>query len=315
MRKKAAYFFLIALLLLVSGSVYLLNPFKKEPKSGLQVITNNGAASLFLNDQYLDKTPYINKDIVPGKYSLRIVPDDENLAEYETPVELNPGVLTVVTWNPGPTIEASSGVIYELIKLDSAKKSEVAIISNPDGALIKFDNQDQEFTPLLLPSVEPGLHEYQASLPAYDSHKHSVNVVKGYRLNINLKLAKTQQAISPNEASSVNNEEQTATSSAQAVEATASADQDESGRGQTELEAEQKQITINPTNFFQEDTEVLRVRNEPSVQGEEVGYVQTGQTYSFLTQENNWYQLEFTDAVDGEVKTGWVSGEFVRLAE
>jgi hypothetical protein len=77
------------------------NPFQGKSKAGLQVITGDIQSSLFLDGQYLEKTPYIGKDIKPGQYTLRIEPDDPTLLPYETTITLRSGLLSVVTWRPG----------------------------------------------------------------------------------------------------------------------------------------------------------------------------------------------------------------------
>lgn len=318
MRKKAVYFFLLAVLITVSVAVYLINPLQKPAKAGLQVITSQGSASLFLNDQYLDKTPYINENIVPGEYSLKIVPDNSELADFQATVELVPGMLTVVSWDPGRTEQTSGGVIYEFSKLTSNSSAEVGFISLPDGALIKFDDRGQEFTPVVFNQVSPGEHQFTASLTGYQPQQAAVNVIEGYRLNISVKLGKTDQAMSPQITPAPTDQTQPdATESAQVQEATASAEPtpaDEAGEDQDQTEAE-NQVEVRPTNFFQNDLEVLRVRQEPNLDSEQVGYVQVGQVYTYLDEQSSWYQLEFTDALDEEQKTGWVSGEYLKIVK
>jgi hypothetical protein len=308
MGKKLAYFFLIAFLLIVAAGVYLLNPFQNKVKAGLQVITNNGKASLFLDDQYLDKTPYINKQIQPGEYTLRIEPDNPELASYETPISLNRGTLTVVTWNPGQTVETSGGVTYELEPVDSNKKSEVSFVSIPDNAIIAFDDRDNQFTPVLLKDLEPGHHEFEATLPSYQPQKHTINLVKGHRLKISVKLAKAKTE-APTEESKTKTEKQDRPSSDQ------SARQEKLNQTSTESGLiSQPTVRIKPTNYYRQDKEVLRVRDQANPQGQEVGFVEAEQEYQYLdNSKNNWHQIKFKDALDGEQKQGWVSGEYAEV--
>ncbi len=308
MGKKLTYFFLIAFLLIVAVGVYLLNPFQNKVKSGLQVITNNSKASLFLNDQYLDKTPYINKQIQPGEYTLRIEPDDPELATYETPISLNRGTLTVVTWNPGQTVETSGGVTYELEPVDLNKKSEVSFVSIPDNAIIAFDDRDNQFTPVLLKDLKLGHHEFEATLPSYQPQKHTINLVKGHRLKISVKLAKVKTE-TPTEESKTKTEEQD------------KPNRDQSARqkklNQTSTESSlisQPTVRIKPTNYYQRDKEVLRVRDQANPQGQEVGFVEAEQEYQYLdNSKNNWHQIKFKDALDGKQKQGWVSGKYAEV--
>ncbi len=332
MGKKAAYFFLFMLILLVAAVVYLFNPFGNKIKSGLQVITHESNASLFLNDQYLDKTPYINKKILPGEYTLRIAPDDDTLAAYETQVTLNRGLLTVVIWKPGPTIETSGGVIYELEEISNRKKSEVSFVTQPDSAIIKFDNREQIFAPTILKELVPGKHDFEVTLPSYEAQQQTINLVPGHRLNIMVKLS--HQTTQPLELQDKNKEEtmvdnQEATTAAEQTPEDNKNDDDEeeedeqqqgeesgpsSARAQALVGGELSQIEIKSTNFYQQGVEVLRVRDIAGTGGVSVGFVEAGQKYNYLNEEENgWFKIEFEDALDKENKEGWVSSQYAQL--
>jgi SH3 domain-containing protein len=325
MGKKAAYFFAIVFIILVAVAIYLINPFANKIKSGLQVVISDASASLFLNDQYLDKTPYINKKIQPGQYTLRIVPDDQSLAAYETQINLRKGLLTIVIWKPGPTSETSGGAIYELEPLSSKNQTEISFVSQPDGAIIILDDQKQEFAPIVIRDVAPGLHRFEASLPSFEIQQDTVNAVVGHRLNITLKLGKISpaQLDQPESTSSQPNGTEasdSAEANANDIESAAEGESDNSARtqaiddqingddGSTQL------VKIKKTNYFQEGIEVLRVRDAASVSGNSIGFVESNQTYEYLGQtENNWLQIKFKDALDEENKTGWVSNQYAEL--
>ena len=332
MGKKAAYFFAIVFIILVAAAIYLINPFANKVKSGLQVVTSDASASLFLNDQYLDKTPYINKKIQPGQYTLRIVPDDQNLSAYETQINLRKGLLTIVIWKPGPTSETSGGAIYELEPLSSKNQTEISFVSQPDGAIIIFDDQQQEFAPTVIRDVEPGLHRFEASLPSFEIQQDTINAVAGHRLNINLKLGKVDVTQQPDQASStssqsdgdetndptdandddhvandgdksITEDEVNNSARTQAIDDQVNGD-DES----TQL------VKIKKTNYFQDGVEVLRVRDAASVSGDSIGFVESNQTYEYLgLTENSWLQIKFEDALDKKKKTGWVSSQYAEL--
>lgn len=137
---------IIVILVLVLNGNQLLS---LKQKAGLQVTTNNIAASLFLDDQYLDKSPFIDKKIQPKDYVLRIQPDDPAYASYETPIKLNKGSVTVVNWQPKLSLETSSGVIYEMEKLKN-NDTQIELQSIPDGAIITVDQGAKQFSPLLI---------------------------------------------------------------------------------------------------------------------------------------------------------------------
>lgn len=311
MGKKVIYFFLVGFILLVAVGVYLINPFETKVKSGLQVITEGGSAALFLNDQYLDKTPYINKKIRPGQYTLRIEPDDAQLNSYETQVNLNRGLLTVVTWKLGTTPDTSGGVIYEMESLDNRKQTEVSFVTVPDNAIISFDQQEKQFSPLVIKDVEAGHHEFQVNLPSFEPQRHTINVVAGHRLNIFVKLSKSET--DPDLKVGLEDESNQLQSDADQAETEL-----ETATSQTATDSAQifPQVRIKNTNYFQQQTQVLRVRSEPNLNSQEVGFVEAGQTYRYLEQtENNWHYIEFIDPLDQEQKQGWASGEFAEIVE
>lgn len=299
MKKKIFYLLAIILIILIAAGVYFINPFANKIKSGLQVTVQDIPVSLFLNDQYLEKAPYINNQIMPGNYQLRIVPDDPDLASYELPITLNQGFLTVVIWRPGPTADSSGGVVYELEPLPGKKQTEVSIISNPDSALVTFGDYGEYFTPVVIKDVEPKDHNFEISLVSFDSKRHTVRVIEGHRLNIFAKLPKSIRA---QEGDSSLYEQTNGVDEASSKD---SLDGDELPAGPA--------IKINSTNFFQAGVEVLRVRETPSLNSEPIGFVAVDNTYEFVEESDNWYLIEFKDPTDNQVKQGWVSGDYVEL--
>ncbi|MEA2056888.1 MAG: PEGA domain-containing protein [Patescibacteria group bacterium] len=307
MAKKVAIILLVILLLVVAVGVFIFNPFKNKIKAGLQVITDQTTTSLFLDGQYLDKTPYINKQIQPGQYNLRIEPEDSSLTAYETPITLKRGTITVVTWNLGRTLENSGGIIYELESGEDKQTSEISFVSSPDGAIISFDDRENEFTPLVIKELEPGDHEFEASLPSYQSQKHAINLIKGMRLKATIKLAKAEIEL---------DEQANKKKEVQEKDASPSARQKKLNQTASESGDLEEILKIKPTDYFVQEQEVLRVRDNPTNTAEEIGLVKSNHYYKFLGNiSNNWYQIEFTDNSNEEVKQGWVSGKYVQLEE
>lgn len=286
------------------------NPFAPK-KAGLQVITNDIPSSIFVNGQYLEKTPFIGKDLKPGEYTLKIQPDDTKLVPHETTAQLRSGLLTVVTWKPGDRPETSGGVIYEMEKMAGNKNAELSIISIPDGAIVKVDDNTKEFTPVIIRDVTPGQHEFEVSLPSYDIQKHTINVVAGYRMNVTVKLARASEALeqplatntasesaqlkaSPSPIASNSAKIKTATSSAQVI---------------TPTLITGPSVKILPTGMKVNGQEVLRVRDAAS-NGKEIGFAPVGSIYSYLNEKSNgWFKIDF------EGQTGWVSGQYAELKE
>lgn len=297
--KKVGISFIAALLF--SGCSLL--PVKK---AGLQVLTTDVSSSVFVDGQYVDKTPYIGKEFKPGTYTVKIQPDNPKLVPHETTVKLEPGLLTVITWNPGEKPETSGGVIYELEKLPSKKQTELSIFSLPDAAIVSIDQQQKEFTPISLPAIDPGNHEIEITLPSYQTQKHTISTVQGHRLKITVKLAKeapkttktTEQVPQP---PSIPNPE-SATQSAVPISTKSAVPVRQPVLGVATTSA---QVTIEPTGFFVDGKEVLKVRSEPTSTGSELGYAPVGSTYPYLDEsKNGWLKISFNQAV------GWVSGQY-----
>jgi len=302
MKRLLKYFSLFLVSIFLFSGCTLLGP----NKAGLQVMSADIPASIFLDGQYVEKTPLINKELKPGDYVLRIEPEDTTLSSYETKVNLKKGLLTVVTWKPGERPETSGGVIYEMEKLPKNNTSQLQLISIPDRAIVSLDGGDKDFAPLLIEDIAAGHHDFEVSLPSFDTQKHTINVLPGYKMLVTVKLAK--QSLSTSE--TVTKE---ATESAEVI-ATASAqpaDKTATKSAQTTLIKKVTtgpKVTINKTGFFVNSKEVLRVRDSVGSAGKELGYAPVGNEYEYLGQtQSNWYQINF----DGQ--TGWVSGQYSTL--
>lgn len=309
---------LALLFTLVFASVFLsaCNPLAKKAKSGLQVqISDSVSASVYLDGNYVEKTPFISRELNPGEFILKIQPDDPTLIPYETKITLRAGLLSVVTWQLAERPEFSGGVIYEMEPISVNNKSEISFVTIPDGAIVAVSGKEKVFSPVIIPDINPGHVEFEVSLPSYGIQKHTINAIPGYRMLVTVKLAKenlnnantkttmpetnqaTQSAIQPTPVS--------ATSSALTttpIPATNSATTTQQITG--------AQVKINPTNFFVNGQEVLRVRDLPNSGGKEVGFVAVGNTYPYLgTTQNSWLNIEF------DSKTGWVSSQYAQLVQ
>lgn len=307
-RKVISLFFIVFLSAILSAC----NPLESKTKAGLQVITNDIPVSLFLDDQYLDKSPYINKEIKPGRYSLRIVPENTELVPYETTINLNKGLLTVVTWKPGRTAETSGGVVYEMETLSNKKQAEVSFISIPDNTIINFDNQEPQFSPLIMQSLEPGHHEFEIKLPSYETQKHTINVVEGHRLIVSVKLAKNSGEITPLTVKKVEQEKE-ATPGSQIIPevtiATLTASEEAKEKASIEPIAGEK-VRILSTKYYQNEVEGLKVRDNNGPSGKEIGFAKVKSEYKYLDEtKDGWFKIDF------EGKEGWVSGTYAEIVD
>ena len=287
MRRLVVFFTIVLLIIAVAVAFSGYNPLELKLKAGLQVKTGEVTASLFLDDQYLDKTPFINKQIQPGDYLLRIEPDSTSLVPYELPIKLNKGMVTVVTWDPGATLETSGGSIYEMEKLPRGNDAQIDLQTVPDGAIITFDGGSKQFSPLLLTDLAEGSHQFEISLPSYKTQQHSINLIKGHQVIVTTILARTGEIPPIGEITELNDQQPAATEALEELTVT-----------------QGPQVQILSTNFFVNDKEVLRVRDEPSPAGAELGFAPVGESYAYLGEQTDWFQLEF------EGQPGWVSAQY-----
>lgn len=288
--------FIVFLLIVVSFSgCSVLN---KNNKSGLQVITEGVESSIYLDDQLIEKAPFINREIKPGEYTLKIQPDDPAYITHETKVTLRPGSLTVVTWKLATRPELSGGVIYEMEPINSKSKAEVSFVTIPDGAIVALENSDKDFSPVIISDVNPGHNAFEISLPSYESQQHTINTVAGYRMLVSVKLAKIS-IDTPVKPATLTDKTNT-----QAIA------QNEQIRGATTSAEQTDLVKIKKTNFFINEKEVLRVRSLPNAAGLELGFADVGSNYEYLDEtENNWHKIKF------EEETGWVSKSYAEVVK
>jgi len=278
-----------------------------KAKAGLQVITDNVGAGVYLDGKFLDKTPYVSKDLKPGDYSLEIRPDDTQLATYETKISLKKGLLTVITWKPNTRPETSGGVIYEMESLSNPKQSSFSLLTIPDGAIVRVDGQAKGFAPVLVENMSSGEHEYEVTLPSYETQKHTINVLQGYQMDVTVKLAKLDYT-TPSPTSSVS-ADLTAPTPATATPVISSPFA-ASSSPQLMSSLPPPKVRIKPTGVFVNGTEVVHVRNSASSTGQEIGTAPVGTEYQYLQQTTNgWYKISFNG------QTAWVSIQYGQLIQ
>jgi len=330
----------VLLLLVATASSLLLsacdNPLQKPALAGLQVITNNVPASIYLDDRYIDKAPLVDRNLPPGEYKLQIRPDDQNLSSYDTVVNLRPAVITVVTWKPADSPETSGGVIYEMEKLPTKDATEVVVSSVPESAIVTFGDSNQQLAPITVNDLPPGEHEYQISLPSYESQQNTINVVPGYRMIITVKLAK--QAVAERNSNSPTSLETNSQATVagvmvgESINNQPSATQSPTPQPSTiaptlaptatpipsatlkptstpaPTPTPRPNVTILSTGYKVDNQEVLRVRSEPSSTSAELGLAPVGTKYPYLGEKNlDWLKIQY------QGKAGWVKEQFVNL--
>lgn len=204
--KKIAYllitFFVITIIFL-AGSLLLNN---QNGKGALQVTTSI-PAQVFLNGKFFGKTPLclceLQNLLDTGDYSIKIVPDDKNLQNFEQKITIHKGILTVVdrTFDLQPGVSSGSVITFSTI---DDKTAQLLIISSPQGSKLVLDNSEVGFTPLLLSDVTASDHEVKILKDGYKEKTIKIKTLKGKKLEVSVVLGINTEKNIPSSASAKN---------------------------------------------------------------------------------------------------------------
>lgn len=309
--KKIVFIILTLLLIVVLGfigySVFLSNAHAR----GALQITSDPESRVYLNDKEIGRTPLCicgeesvseefgkanlgglfetttDDNLLPtGEYTIRIVPVESGYTEFQEKISIGKSVLTVVdrTFGKGA---GSDGSVITLEKIDN-NALELSVLSIPDGASVLLDNEPVGQTPLTLDDITESDHELSLSKNGYKEKGVRIKAVKGYKLVARIYLGVDQASLTGRGAP-----ENSATSSAE-----------------TKDDEKENTLAVQTVTILDTGTGFLRVRDEGSRAGAEVGRVTPGESYPLLSEEGDWFQIEFDDG-----KTGWISSEFAEKTE
>ena len=274
---------ILAVALVVAAGYFVFNLL--NPKSAGVLVETTPASLVFINNEQVGRTPYEGTH-KPEEVVIKLVPEsfETPLAPYETKVVLVSGIKTVIRRDFGQTEGESSGVIVSYDK-EGGGKASVAVISDPDAAQVVIDGSIEGFTPHKSPNVSEGEHTITVKAAGFIEQSVKVQTHKNYKLTAIFKLAPD-----PNFEEEKEEEEDK-----------------ENEKEEKEEEEEVNKVKILPTGVG-----FLRVRSNPGIGSEEVGQVNPGETYVYLSidEDTGWYEIEYE-----EEETGWVSGDYVEELE
>ena len=276
-------------------------PFVKTKKAALQVLSEP-KATVFLNDSHVGQTPYYDDQLKPEEYTLKLVPEGDGvILTWQGIIKLSPNILTVVDRNLGKSEDGSSGYILNLEPIGDKEKAKISVISTPDGVVVNLDGEPKGFTPLSLEDVAEGERVLTISSPGFKEQVVKAKAVKGYKLMIDVQLAREEEE--------KEEEEKEATSSAEeekeGEEEKEEIKEDKEASPGAEMERPYVKIKETPTGW-------LNVRSEPSAAGKEetiITKIDPGEVYKFIeSNDSGWYKIEYETG-----KQGWISGKYVTL--
>ncbi|MEI8232185.1 MAG: PEGA domain-containing protein [bacterium] len=292
-------------LLIIFASIFLggctaKDLFVKAP-AGLEIATIP-TSTVFINGDNKGETPYSDKNLKPGSYTVKLVPTGSTtLSPYETKLELVSKASTIISRTFTESEIDSSGYTLQLQE-DPAGLTYLSVISDPDNVNITIDDKPSGFTPLSKSPTSPGSHSLLVTSPGFLEQSLSVNTVKGYNLIVNFKLASQTITLTPSTPSTPSaSVEPSATPSAVASSSLPSASVSPST-----VSMAKPYVLIGETG-----TGWLRIRKTDSGTSEELGKANTGEKLKYLGESTDlgWHKIEFEGAV------GWVSGKYVTLVK
>lgn len=269
--------FILALALFLAVQYYLSVTAQK----GALQVTSAPESKVYLNNKYLGQTPLCKCEaadmVSAGEYTIRLVPLDSSLREFQEKITISQAVLTVVDRKFGKNA-LSEGSIISLTPLAEKEKTELLVASFPQGSEVLLDDTTIGMTPLHHNDPTESDHALKIRKEGYNDKEVRIRTPRGYKLTVTAYLS-TNASGKP-----------TATPQA-------------SDGGPTPTPTpEQARITIldTPTGF-------LRVRANASTTGAEVGRVSPGQSYPLTNEQSGWYEILLEDGTKG-----WISAEYAK---
>ncbi|HUW21238.1 MAG TPA: PEGA domain-containing protein [Candidatus Bathyarchaeia archaeon] len=283
----------------VVGYLVFAKVFVKPGKAALQ-IASTPDTKVFLNDEESGITPYFNDKLEASEYTVKLVPQNgEDLINWEGKVSLVPNIVTSITYQLGTSEDLSSGEILSLEKITDSKASALAVVSQPDEALVKINGESKGFAPVLVDGLPSGEYQITISAPGFVEKTISAQTVSGYKLTLSIKLAREELG--------------------DVAEATESAEEETEEEKETE-NTEEEETEVSPTPISLEKPYVkirstptgwLRVRMGPNTSATEAAKVNPGEAFPYLDEEENgWYKIEYEKGEEG-----WVSGVYAELVK
>lgn len=249
----------------------------KEQEAGI-LVESDPISKVYIDGVEVGTTPY-ESNRKSGEVSIKIKPnqiDGNVLDDYETKINLVPGIKTIIKRSFKPSEEGTSGIIVSFEKI-GGDDSYVTIVSVPNNAEIKIDNKSYGYTPLRI-KIPAGDHDLIVSFDNYLEKSLPIRVYKGFKLTAAVKLAKITEI-------DVISEPVPVIDTIQA-----------------------KKISVNKN-----DVGFLRVRSGANTGFPEVGQVKPDEVYDVLEEGENgkWYKIKIGETEDLPAVEGWVSSEFV----
>lgn len=247
-------------------------------KAAIQINTTP-SAKVYLNDKEVGSTPFESETIKPGDVDLKLIPEDSTLGTWEKRLTINSNTRLIIDKQFNADLEKEESQILYLEKTADKNKAGLVLVSIPDGVSVTVDGQMRGFAPVKLDDISAGDRKIVISHPGYKSKEVLTRALGGYRLMVEVKLAKEDD-------SNLADQQEANEEGEDVVE--------------TKLEGDYVVISDTPTGW-------LRVRMEPSTVASEAGKVNPGDEFLLLDEKSGWYQIEYEEGEEG-----WISGTYAK---
>lgn len=248
------------------GSGYIKNALGQGSKAGIRV-ESSIPSKVFLNNEDMGEAPFQDDNLKPGDYLVTLKSGNESTKSasplWEGYAQLNEGTLTIVIRDIADKKEASSG---EIISLENGEGA--LITSSPSGAEVFVDGESKGRTPLNMPDLVEGEHQFIISKENFLKRSIRSKVINGLRLNLSVDLSISEPDLT---------------------------------KIPTAPTTQTQEVTIKstPTGF-------LRVREAPGANGKEIGQVKPKETYILLEESNGWSRIRLKDSKEGWVSSSYI---------
>lgn len=187
MRSKLLVYTLTFLVILLFYALFQYIYTEVVPAKASLLVRSSPSAVLMLNDKTQGTTPYQNSTLRSGEYKIKLLRDKK---PWETKLRLVPNSQAVINYEFGSSEYLGSG---ETLVLE--KGAGFTLLSDPESAEVKIDNQDLGITPLST-SIAPGLHKLTLAKDGFVGRVLELNLTNGYRVIVNTKLAASAKGVS-----------------------------------------------------------------------------------------------------------------------
>jgi hypothetical protein len=288
-RKIAFLLFFLGLVILAVGGVRVLGG--RTAKEGELRVETIPTVSVFLDNKHLGRTP-LREKVASGEHTLKLMSESavDQVAPWQGKVIIGPNLLTFVTSALSES-ELSSAVDILWLEKISGNRTELSVITNPDGATVLLNDETKGVTPVSIPDAPVGDWSLSVSSPGFVTRTMKIKISPGYKLIASFKLALSAGGVPP---------------ASPAASLAGSPTPTRAATGSATFADPPKPFVIiqdTPTGF-------LRVRTEPSTSATEAARVNPGEKYTYFDEEGGWYQIKY----DG-TNEGWVSGQYATKVE